>query len=166
MWYPEWKFSDKTGAFTSFPPSCELFLLFWATWSYCQSCLPKPGPVRRGSFPLHGHIAVTGSVAEAQDLIENHGFPQKASNRSICPSCFNLYQQDEKWNHRMVWVGRDLEDHLFPTPLPWAGTSSTSPGCSELHPTWPWILPGRGQPQLLWATCARASPPSRWRISS
>jgi len=22
----------------------------------------------------------------------------------------------------MVWVGRDLIDHLIPTPLPWAGT--------------------------------------------
>jgi len=24
----------------------------------------------------------------------------------------------------MVWVGRDLTDHLLPTPLPWAGTPS------------------------------------------
>jgi len=23
----------------------------------------------------------------------------------------------------MVWVGRDLTDHLVPTPQPWAGTS-------------------------------------------
>ena len=60
-------------------------------------------------------------------------------------------------NHRMVWVGRDLKDHLVPPPLPSAGTSSTRPGCSELHPTWPWALPGRGQPQLLWATWVRAS---------
>jgi len=52
-------------------------------------------------------------------------------------------------NHRMVSVGRDLKDHRVPSPLPWAGTSSTRPGCSELHPTWPWTLPGRGQPQLL-----------------
>jgi len=22
----------------------------------------------------------------------------------------------------MVWVGRDLKDHLIPIPLPWAGT--------------------------------------------
>ena len=72
----------------------------------------------------------------------------------------------ESQNHRMVWVGRDLKDHLFPTPLPWAGTSSTRPGCSELHPTWPWALPGRGQPQLLWAACPSASPPSWGRISS
>jgi len=45
----------------------------------------------------------------------------------------------------MLWVGRDLKDHLVPTPMPWAGTPSTRPGCSELHPTWPWTLPGRGQ---------------------
>jgi len=30
----------------------------------------------------------------------------------------------------MVWVGRDPKGHLAPAPLPWAGTSSTSPGCS------------------------------------
>ncbi|XP_075271359.1 proteasomal ATPase-associated factor 1-like isoform X1 [Opisthocomus hoazin] len=39
-------------------------------------------------------------------------------------------------NNRMVWVGRDLKAHLVPTPLPSAGTSSTSLGCPELHPTW------------------------------
>ena len=43
---------------------------------------------------------------------------------------------------------------------PWAGTASTSPGCSQSRPTWPWALPGRGKPQLLWATWARVSPPS------
>ena len=32
--------------------------------------------------------------------------------------------------------------------LPRAGTPSTSPGCSEPHPSWPWTLPGRGQPHL------------------
>jgi len=31
----------------------------------------------------------------------------------------------------MVWVGRDLKYHLAPTPLPWAGTSSTRQGCSK-----------------------------------
>jgi len=52
-------------------------------------------------------------------------------------------------NHRMVWVRRDLKDHPVPTPLPWAGTSSIRPGCSKPHPTWPWTLPERRQPQLL-----------------
>ena len=39
--------------------------------------------------------------------------------------------------HRIVWVGRDLKDHLVPTPSPWAGTPSTRPGCSKPHPAWP-----------------------------
>ena len=64
----------------------------------------------------------------------------------------------------MVRVGRDLKDHLVPTPLPWAGTSPTRPGCSELHPACLWTLPGRGQPQLLWTTCASVWPPSWGRI--
>ena len=48
----------------------------------------------------------------------------------------------ESSNHTMVWVGSDFKDHLVPTPLPWAGTPSARPGCSKLHPTWPWTLPG------------------------
>jgi len=60
----------------------------------------------------------------------------------------------------MVWVGRDLKDHLVLTPLPWAGTSSTRPGCSELHSTGPSTLPARGHPQLLWAISSSASPSS------
>jgi len=48
----------------------------------------------------------------------------------------------------VVWVGRDLKDHLVPTLLPGAGTPSTRPSCSRPHPAWPWTLPWRGQPQL------------------
>jgi len=44
----------------------------------------------------------------------------------------------------MICVGRDLIDRLVPTPLPWAWVPSTRPGCSELYPTWPWTLQGRG----------------------
>ena len=37
----------------------------------------------------------------------------------------------------------------------------------EPRPAWPRTLPGiQGQPQLLWATCARASAPSQGRIPS
>lgn len=43
----------------------------------------------------------------------------------------------ESQNHRMVLVGRNLGDHLIPTPLSWAGTPSSRPDCSELHPGWP-----------------------------
>jgi len=31
------------------------------------------------------------------------------------------YLMNELQNHRMVRAGRDLKDHLVPTPLPWAG---------------------------------------------
>ena len=48
------------------------------------------------------------------------------------------------------------------TPLPWERTPSARPSCSKPCPTWPWTLPGRGQPQLLWVTWARASPSSEW----
>jgi len=34
----------------------------------------------------------------------------------------------------MVWLGRDLIDHLVPAPLPWAGTPCVRPGCSKPHP--------------------------------
>jgi len=47
--------------------------------------------------------------------------------------------------------------------IEWFGleeSPSTTPGCSKPRPTWPWTLRGRGHPQLLWATCASASPPS------
>jgi len=36
----------------------------------------------------------------------------------------------------MVWFGRNLIDHLIPTPLPWAATPSTRLGWSKPHPTW------------------------------
>ena len=55
--------------------------------------------------------------------------------------------QKEEETHRSVsqnglgWEGPYRSSHS--NPLPWAGTSSTSPGCSELHPTWPWALPGK-----------------------
>lgn len=45
----------------------------------------------------------------------------------------------------MVWVGRNHKDHLCPTPLPWAGTFSSRPGCSKPHPGSPWTLPGISQ---------------------
>jgi len=61
----------------------------------------------------------------------------------------------------MIWVRSDLKDHLVQPPLPSTGKPSTTPGCSKPCPTWPWTLPGRGHPQLLWATCSCASQPSQ-----
>lgn len=40
-------------------------------------------------------------------------------------------------NHRMAWFGREFKDQLVLTHLPWTGTSSIRPGCSNLHPIWP-----------------------------
>uniref|UniRef100_A0A8C9NF49 Ectonucleotide pyrophosphatase/phosphodiesterase 7 n=1 Tax=Serinus canaria TaxID=9135 RepID=A0A8C9NF49_SERCA len=62
-------------------------------------------------------------------------------------------------------VTKDLKAHPVP-PLPWEGTPPTVPGCSQPQcPAWPWALPGiQGQPQLLWAPCARACPPSQGGI--
>lgn len=57
----------------------------------------------------------------------------------------------------------DLEDHLCPSSQPWTGILSPSPGCSEPYPVWPWELPVIGSAvisQLLWETCASASPPA------
>lgn len=34
----------------------------------------------------------------------------------------------------------------------WTGTPCTRPGCSGLHLSWPWTLPGIGHPQLLWTS--------------
>jgi len=31
----------------------------------------------------------------------------------------------------MVYIGRDLKDHLVPTPLPWAGIPPTRSGFSK-----------------------------------
>ena len=70
----------------------------------------------------------------------------------------------EAWNG-LGWKGSS-KDHLVPTPLPWARTPSTRPGCSKPRLTWPSTLAVRGHPQLLWATCSSASPASWWRISS
>lgn len=55
----------------------------------------------------------------------------------------------ESWNHRMLWVGRDLKDHVVPKPCHGLPISSTKSGCSKFHPTRPWTLSGVGRPQLL-----------------
>jgi len=33
-------------------------------------------------------------------------------------STWHKSRAEESYNHRMGWVGRDLKDHLVPTPLP------------------------------------------------
>lgn len=39
-------------------------------------------------------------------------------------------------NHRITWIGRDLEDHLGSIPLLWTGLP-TILDCPETHQVWP-----------------------------
>ena len=39
-------------------------------------------------------------------------------------------------------------------PLLCAGSPTSSPGCPEPHPAWPWMPAGMGHPQPPWATCS------------
>jgi len=43
-------------------------------------------------------------------------------------------------------------------PLLSAGTPPSRPRCSQPHPAWPGVLPGRGDPQPHWAVCSSVSP--------
>ena len=43
------------------------------------------------------------------------------------------------WNHRIIWVGRDLWRSPSPTPLQWTGIPTARSGCSVLHPAWSWM---------------------------
>lgn len=39
-------------------------------------------------------------------------------------------------DHRVVWVEKDIKNHLVPTALPWPGTPSTKRGYPGPLPTW------------------------------
>ena len=52
----------------------------------------------------------------------------------------------------MAWVEKDHNDHLVSSLLLCAGSSTTTPGCPEPHPAWPWMPPWMGHPQPPWAT--------------
>ena len=51
--------------------------------------------------------------------------------RQHCPACSPAWRTAAGFG-----LGGTLQTTLF-HPLHWAGTPSTSPGCSELHPAWP-----------------------------
>jgi len=60
-----------------------------------------------------------------------------------------------KKNHRMAWFGRDFKDCLVPTLGTDLGNDvMPKSGCPGPHPAWPWMHPGMGHPQLLWAACS------------
>jgi len=67
------------------------------------------------------------------------------------------------------WKGP--QSSLSSNPLLCAGSPTTSPGCSEPHPAWPWMPAGMGHPQPPWATCSVRHHPLgeslfRWNTSS
>ena len=41
----------------------------------------------------------------------------------------NMCEIIESQDHRRDWVGRNLNDHPVPTPLPWVGCPPASSGC-------------------------------------
>ena len=77
---------------------------------------------------------IFNSTSSIQEYTEKY----LAFESYLCKCLFELSSQ----NHRMVWIGRDLKDHLVPTFRPRAGTPSTRPRCSKPHPTWPQTLRG------------------------
>lgn len=61
---------------------------------------------------------------------------------------FSLLASFIESQNSLGWKGPQRSPNS--NPLPWAGTSPTTPGCSKPHPGWPWALPGMEHPQLLW----------------
>ncbi|KAM4755607.1 farnesyl pyrophosphate synthase isoform 2-T2 [Cyanocitta cristata] len=93
----------------------------------------------------------------------------RAWHRAWCLHCdVGTFLEDcvnKSQNHRLVWVGRDIKDHLVPLPCHGRDTFH----CPNLlqAPSNLALDTSRdsGQLQLLWAPCARASPPSQGGIS-
>uniref|UniRef100_A0A672TTP6 Uncharacterized protein n=1 Tax=Strigops habroptila TaxID=2489341 RepID=A0A672TTP6_STRHB len=61
----------------------------------------------------------------------------KAKSRARIPlACrINLRIRTILAKRKILNIGRNLKDHLVPTHVPLAGTPSTRPGCSKLHPS-------------------------------
>ena len=100
-----------------------------------------------------------------------HGLLNVFKKRSVILLFFSLSQQlCTMFSYRQFFstyyaLSRgsiSLKGHLVsPTPLQWAGTSSSRSGCSEPRPNWPWMFPGMGHLLPLWATSVPSvSPPS------
>lgn len=47
------------------------------------------------------------------------------------PPIFPQNSHLKSYNHRVAWVEKDLRDHLVSTPLLWAESPITRPGCPE-----------------------------------
>lgn len=68
---------------------------------------------------------------------------------------------DQIQNHTLGWAGRTFKCHLLQW-LQWAGTSSTTSGCSDIHLIQPWMFQGMGHLQRKPGTpllpCAHQAP--------
>jgi len=61
-------------------------------------------------------------LANAAGVCQSSGVSaDRASERAVQPGDWDFWFPigfiTESWNHRMVWVGKDLKDHLVPTAL-------------------------------------------------
>jgi len=56
----------------------------------------------------------------------------------------------------MIWAERDLKGYPFPSHATGRDISHQN-RLPRTHPVWPWALPGRKHPILLWATSYCAS---------
>lgn len=70
-------------------------------------------------------------------LISYREKKQKTRAR-VSDSLKQFLQLTCSWNHSIVWAGKQLRENSLPSPLLWAGTPYTRPGCSKSSPTWPW----------------------------
>jgi len=113
---------------------------------YPQAGGRTDGQEGAGSTPEHGCSAVQCSAVELMESGDAWPTVLNVQIKTIPSECAEhcLGFQD----HGMAWVGKDLKAH--PVHLPWAVPPSSS-GCPGPHPTWPWVPPGMGHPQLLWA---------------
>ena len=84
-------------------------------------------------FNLHPQSLTLLPCTSAESLGPTSQWPAHRQNKAGLRSPQSLLFSRQ--NHRIVWVGKDLKDHLVPVFLPWAGTPSTRPGCSKTHPT-------------------------------
>ena len=66
-----------------------------------------------------------------------------------------IIEKCEKFHGVMEWPGLRRSTVITSSnPVLCAGSPTSSPGCPEPHPDWPWMRAGMGHPQPPWATCS------------
>lgn len=129
-------YSEVTGSFEGRREAVWLF------WESCPSCRAKH---------LSQQQVLTQLLTQPDWLISG------AWRHHCLQLPTPLLHQRRGWLNRMIEFGFQLEEtlnHLISPPLPWTGTPSTNPGCSNTHPTGSWMPRAMGYPQRLWATCS------------